>query len=364
MKKKASIISSIIFPEDISITGKENLLLQLNMLLSSLNCSQEIIDIVLVTNQKYLIKKLAKINNIKERNFQIIYIDNKKLKCCNNEKGELFQYAFSKIDMLESIKEYLLNKQNIKSIIISDIDCLFLDIKKLINYSLSIRSIAAINYRSEQFTDYRFDKIIGKCMDNLRINPGIYNIEIRHKNLAWINSGFIILSRNLAINLPKYSDISYFWISKNKQKVKDCCSNHYSDELIFSTIFNYKNGVEIDNKKSKIARFIWTCKTKKLTQNFFNPIYPPAHLHLPSIKWENRQLKIISNLITNKLFSKLALILINLWSLENRINPNLKNLICFKVIFKTFRIIENFIIKFNKEKFDLINKNIINSIRT
>ena len=34
------------------------------------------------------------------------------------------------------------------------------------------------------------------------------------------------------------------------------------------------------------------------------------------------------------------------------------NLLGFKVIFKTFRVIENFIIKFNKEKFDLINKQI------
>ena len=84
------------------------------------------VNIVLITNEEFLIKKIAKINNIEEKNYEIIFINNTMLKCCNNEKGELFQYAFSKIDMLESIKYYLSINKEITTIIISDIDCLFL----------------------------------------------------------------------------------------------------------------------------------------------------------------------------------------------------------------------------------------------
>ena len=180
--------------------------------------------------------------------------------------------------------------------------------------------------------------------------------------MAWINSGFMIINSKLAIELSEYSRKLYLWFYKNKKRVKRVCSNHYSDELIFSTIFNLVGGIEIDNKTSKIARFIWTCNTKTSTQNKFNPINSPAHLHLPSIKWDKRHLIIISYLFRSSFCSKLGLILINIWSIENRMNSIFKNLIFFKILFRTLRIIENMILKINLNKFDFIERNLIKDI--
>ena len=60
----------------------------------------------------------------------------------------------------------VLNNKKIKNIIISDIDCLFLKVKKLTNYASNVKSIAAINYRSELCIDKRFDNLIKDCMAN------------------------------------------------------------------------------------------------------------------------------------------------------------------------------------------------------
>lgn len=362
MKKETSIISSIIFPNDKNIEIRNNNLLQLNMYLASLRRFQDIINIVLITNEVLVTRKIARINNIKEKNLEIIYIDNKFLKCCNNEKGELHQFAFSKIDILRNIKSYLLDNKKIKNIIISDIDCLFLKVKKLINYASNVKSIAAINYRSEISTDKRFDNLIKDCIDNSILNKKKYPKRIPPHQMAWINSGFMIINRKLAIELSEYSRKLYLWFSQNKKRVKRVCSNHYSDELIFSTIFNLVGGFEIDNKTSKIARFIWTCNTKTKTQNKFNPINSPAHLHLPSLKWEKRHLIIISYLFINSFCSKIGLIFINIWSIENRLNKVLKKLIFFKILFGILRIIENMILKINLNKFDFVERNLIQNM--
>ena len=361
MKKQTSIISSIIFPKVITIEKQKNIIFQLNMYLSSLRRFQDIINIVLITNEVELARKVTRINKIKEKNLEIIFMNNKSLKCCNNEEGEVFQYAFSKIDMLEIIESYLIKNKKIKKIIISDVDCLFIKVNKLINYASNIRSIAAINYRNELFTDDRFDDLIKECIDNsINLNKkSIKSISIN--KMAWINSGFMIINRELAINFSEYSRKTYLWFEKNKERVKKICSNHYSDELIFSTIFNFVKGVEIDNRKSNIARLIWTCHTAKITQNTFNPINAPAHLHIPSIKWEKKHLIIISFLFKKPLISKLGLILINIWSIENRLNKDYKKLIFFKLILKIFRMIEYLILIFNKKNFDLIDKNFIKS---
>ena len=247
MKKETSIISSIIFPKEIKKETKINIILQLNMYLSSLKKFQEMVNIVLITNEEVLIKKIAKINNIEEKNYEIIFINNKILKCCNNEKGELFQYAFSKIDMLESIKSYLSINQKITNIIISDIDCLFLNVKKLLSFASNVKSIAAINYRSELFTDNRFDKLIKESIENTFQNNKKYHKKISTNQMAWINSGFMIIKSDLAIKLPQYSSKLYLWLSKNKKRIKRECSNHYSDELIFSSIFNFVKGTKINN---------------------------------------------------------------------------------------------------------------------
>ena len=78
------------------------------------------------------------------------------------------------------------NKQY-KKLIISDIDSIFMNMKRILIFSKNIKTLAAINYRNEQSTNEKFDKMLTTCIK--QSNPDFSNKE----KLAWINSGFIII---------------------------------------------------------------------------------------------------------------------------------------------------------------------------
>ena len=106
--------------------------------------------------------------------------------------------------------------------------------------------------------------------------------------MAWINSGFIILDIKLIPIILDSSKSIFNWLNKNMTHVKNVSDNHFGDEILFSAIFNKLEGIEIDNKRSKVARFFWTCQTKRITNTtpkLLNPINYPSHVHLPASKY-------------------------------------------------------------------------------
>ena len=91
----------------------------------------------------------------------------------------------------------------------------------------------------------------------------IGQIFIANKDMAWINSGFMILDIKLIPTILNSSKSIFNWLNKNMAQVKNVSDNHFGDETLFSAIFNKLEGIEIDNKKSKVARFFGHVKQKQ-----------------------------------------------------------------------------------------------------
>ena len=315
MKKRVCIVSTLVFKKDIEIEKRNNLLSQLYMLLTFLKHYQDKIQVILVSNKKNEILNLLKKIKINSKNIQILEIKNEELIFCNSSKGEHFRYAFSKLDALPIINNYLKSNKQYKKLIISDIDSIFMNMKRILIFSKNIKTLAAINYRNEQSTNEKFDKMLTTCIK--QSNPDFSNKE----KLAWINSGFVIIDILILPSVIKISEIYFRWINENKSYVKRVSSNHYSDEIIFSAIFNKFKGTEINNNSSKIARFYWTCTCANKTFLLLNPFNYPGHIHIPATKYlgNHCQMSTITKLGNFKYLNFFIIIFLNYLRLKSEI---------------------------------------------
>ena len=57
-----------------------------------------------------------------------------------------------------------------------------------------------------------------------------------NKDMAWINSGFIILDIKLIPIILDSSKSIFNWLNKNMTHVKNVSDNHFGDEILFSAI--------------------------------------------------------------------------------------------------------------------------------
>jgi hypothetical protein len=315
MKKEVCIASAIVFPTIETKGKRNNLVNQMKMWLTFLFHYQNEIQIVVITNEIKIISDLFKKINIRKENFDILKIKNEDLIYCNQSKNEHFRYAFSKLDSLPIINKFLNSNKKFKKLIITDIDSIFLDINKIINFTQNVKTLSAINYRSELTTNYKFDQMLSKCINTFSDN--FYN----NKKLAWINSGFIIFDINALPLIIQCIGNAFNWINNNKRYVKSTTSNHYSDEIVFSAIFNKFKGKELNNYSNEIARFFWTCNTKNKTPFFLNPLRYPSHIHLPASKYQNlnHQMYFLTKIGTIKKLNIFVIIFINYWSIKSRL---------------------------------------------
>ena len=341
--KKIAIALFVVFPNQNKIKI-ENLLDQLELSGSYLSYFQDNIQTLILSNEINLIKECQFIRKYKRSNITYFKIKNDDLDLCKKERNQTFQYAFPKIDCLKIINDYFEINKTYSHLIISDIDSIFLDINYLIKYTNKINTISAIDYIYEPYEKKGFQKMMYKMINtSLPKKFFLKDKNLKNKRMIWINSGFIIINRSLLEHLPQLSKDCYEWAKNNSDYIKE--SMDWGDEVIFSAIFNFVEGKAISARNSKIARFIWTCNIGGyLPYEFINPFKIPSHIHLPAIKWIPNQLKIITKLGAYSNIRFLSIIFINIWSLLERLTPDKRNLIHYKIIFKIINLIEKFLI--------------------
>ena len=163
-----------------------------------------------------------------------------------------------------------------------------------------------------------------------------------YKDLAWINSGFMIIDINFLPKIIESSRLVFEWVNKNINYVRNVSDNHYGDETIFSVIFNKFQGKVFNNKSSRIARFFWTCQTQRISDkalSFLNPFLQPSHIHLPAIKYieQCNRMSIITKIGAVKNLNFLVIILLNYWRFKARIY----NFLVKSSLYKRYKKIKN-----------------------
>ncbi len=346
MNKEVAIVFNAIFPEEDKNKSKKdqklienNLINQIKMSSIYLSHFKDKIHIIYLSNRLDLIDKLLNSLKIDNTNSSLIEISQKDLRICNEQKDERFQYAFSKLDTLTKIYKFINLNYSIRHIIISDIDVLFFGIENILNFSKSVKSIAAINYRDEHEHLPYFDEAMEKLIKLGSIE--LQNKSYKKKNYSWINSGFIVIEREIVKDIIKLKNKLYKWMNLNKNYILNSC-NHWGDEIIFSAIFNIYDGINIKNHKSKIARFLWTCSVP--LPFWLNPFNLPSHLHLPAIKWREQYMLVLIALGRYRITRRFSAVFLNIWSIDGRINNLIKSLIVYKIAIKFVKIIEKLII--------------------
>ena len=339
MKNKICISSTLVFPPNVENELKNNLLSQLSMMLTFLSHYQNEVHTVLVSNDIKTVLNLLIKKGFQYENFDVLEIKNDELNFCNAVDSSFSKYHFSKLDSLILLNNYFKENKKYTKLVISDIDCIFLDIKRIIKLSQNIKTIAAINYRSEKNTNYKFDNMLINAIREYW--PNFYS----NKDMAWINSGFMILDVKIIPTILNCSKSIFNWLNKNMEQVKNVSDSHFGDETLFSAIFNKIEGIALDNKKSKVARFFWTCQTKTISNTtpiLLNPINYPSHVHLPAIKYPDTkyQLFILAKVGLLKKLNFITIILLNSW----RTKARLHNFLVKSILYKVYKKIKNQII--------------------
>tara|TARA_B100000989_G_scaffold135667_1_gene100830 strand:+ start:23862 stop:24932 length:1071 start_codon:yes stop_codon:yes gene_type:complete len=342
--KNIAIALFIVFPEDKKYKEK-NLLSQIELSGIYLSYFQNKIQTLILSNNINLLKKCSFYRRYKKNNIKLFNLEDYNLTLCKNEKNQKFQYAFPKIDCLPIINDYFKKQANFSHLIISDIDSIFLDINYLIEYVKNVKTISAIDYYPDNYLKKDFQKMMKKLISS-SFQDSFYleDKKIKTKKMCWINSGFMIINKELLNHLPELSKSCYEWASENKNYIRE--SMGWGTEVIFSAIFNFVNGKKIAIRHSKVARFIWTCNIALyLPYEIINPLNIPSHIHLPAIKWVEKQLQILTLLGRYKKLRFLSIFFINMWGLTERIENSSRSKIHFRVILKLLSLTEEFIIR-------------------
>ncbi len=341
--KKIAIALFIVFPED-KKDKNNNLLSQIELSGTYLSYFQSQVQTLILSNDINILKKCSFYKRYKRDNISCFNLENNDLTFCKKEINQMFRYAFPKIDCLATINEYFKENTFFSHLIISDIDSIFLDINYLVEYAKGVKTISAIDYYPEHYLKKGFQKM----MENLISSslPRTFYLKdknIKSKRMLWINSGFMIINKELLNHLPALSKSCYEWASENKNYIKE--SMGWGTEVVFSAIFNFVNGKKIEIRHSKVARFIWTCNIANyLPYEIINPFNIPCHIHLPATKWVDKQMQILTILGRYKILRFLSIFFINIWGLTERIENKKRRKIHFRMMFKILSLIEKSII--------------------
>lgn len=296
---------------------------------SRLRSSQ--LHLYVLTNDKS-IEVILNRSDLSQDSYSIDLVSRKELVFTHGREGENFELAFAKLDAVVRSETILKLKSTIKAVVVTDVDAIITNAWPIVETCLSTQSITAINYRSEQVTSDRFDV----AMQLISANSKWANIDDRMNipSKAWINSGFMIIKKEFVFDLIESHDLSVRSenMTKNYQYIKTNCCNHYGDELIFSSLFSDVLGEQILLNSSKLAQLIWTCHTEANTFRLVNPFSPPAHLHVPAIKWSQLDLKCLTYLACKRFGVFRSMLLINDRSIKahcrgNRIVKYLRGLL-------------------------------------
>ena len=250
-------------------------------------------------------------SDLSQDSYSVDLIDRKELVFTQGREGEHFELAFAKLDAVVRSETILRLQSTIKAVVVTDVDAIITNTLPIVETCLSTQSITAINYRSEQVTSVQFDA----AMQLISANSKWANIDEKMNipSKAWINSGFMVIKKDFVLDLIESRDLSERSenMKKNYKYIKLNCCNHYGDELLFSSLFSDVVGEQISLNSSKLAQLIWTCHTEANTFRLVNPFSPPAHLHVPAIKWSQLDLRLLTQLASKRFGVFRSMLLIN-----------------------------------------------------
>ena len=323
-------ITTCVYPENLSSKelrhAQKSLEGQLIILLLSASRYHPGSIFFIFTNQKKfinsLIKKWPQLSRI---NIKLIPEENIiDLNHCKNHSGEHFTYAFCKLDAIHAYKKssYFEPKTNI---ILSDIDAILLPKEEKSLSFFKTKNPIAISYKNELQLGSNLHKVINAINKDTSIADKRNSI-----NDHWINSGFIVLNNKMIENIQINSKKLVDNLRENRELARTMI-DHYSDEIIFCSIFKYNSGIGIPNMRNNgIANFYWTTVTKTRTLRFISFIKYPFHLHLPTSKVQRNFSKVLTSFLSssihlpNKIEVFILILFININGLYGRyIRPNL-----------------------------------------
>lgn len=314
------VLLTVVLPADPD--KAKSLLDQLKMFLaffSRLRSSQ--LHLYILTNYKS-IDVILNGSGLPQDSYSIDLISKKELVFTHGREGEPFELAFAKLDAVVRSEKILSLQSTIKAVVVTDVDAIITNAGPIVDTCLSTHSMTAINYRSEQVTSDQFDV----AMQLISANSKWRNIDGKQyiPSKAWINSGFMIIKKEFVLDLIESHDLSERSenMTKNYQYIKSNCSNHYGDELLFSSLFSDVLGEPISPNSSKLAQLIWTCHTEANTFRLLNPFSPPAHIHVPAVKWSPLDLKLLTRLASKRFGIFRSTLLINDRSIKAHCSGN------------------------------------------
>ena len=251
--------------------------------------------------------------------FTVELIKKHELRFVQGREKEEFELAFAKIDAVIRSESLLRSRKSLKALVVTDIDTILTNTSAIVKACLDVRNMMAINYRSEQETTQLFDQ----AMQAISIDSKWENCSNEFPK-SWINSGFMVMNKDFVLALIKESDfeIRSANMDQYSELIKRGCDNHFGDELLFSSLFSDIGGQEIPLYNSKLAQLIWTCRTKMPTFRFINLLFPPAHLHLPAIKWSPDAMTLLMTLANQRFGMLKSIIALNHWSVHAHFGGN------------------------------------------
>ena len=251
--------------------------------------------------------------------FTVELIKKHELRFVQGRDKEEFELAFAKIDAVIRSESLLRSRKSLKALVVTDVDTIFTNTSAIVKACLDVRNMMAINYRLEQETTELFDQ----AMQAISIDSKWENCSDKFPK-SWINSGFMVMNKDFVLALIEENDFAIRSANMDQyaELIKRGCDNHFGDELLFSSLFSDIGGQEIPLYDSKLAQLIWTCRTKMPTFRLINLLFPPAHLHLPAIKWSPDAMTFLITLSNQRYGILKSIIALNHWSIHAHFGGN------------------------------------------
>lgn len=311
------ILVTLIVPPD--PRKSESILQQLNLFLayySRLQSHQ--LHLLVVTNYVAAWDVIRQYGLASEK-FTVDIVKKHELNFVQGRENENFELAFAKIDAVIRSGSLLRSQKSLKALVVTDIDTIFINTSAIVKACLNVRNMMAINYRFEQETTHVFDQ----AMQAISLDTKWENCSKKLPK-SWINSGFMVMNKEFVLDLINANDFAKRSANMDQYSklIRRGCDNHFGDELLFSSLFNDIDGQEIPLRNSTLAQLIWTCHTKMPTFRLINPLSPPAHLHLPAIKWSPEAMTLLMKFAKQRHGIFKSIIALNHWSVHAHFGGN------------------------------------------
>lgn len=279
------------------------------------------LHLYVLTNDEFIYTILEE-SVLPKASYSADLIERNELVFTQGREGEHFELAFAKLDAVVRSESILRRQSSLKAVVVTDVDAIITNTKPIIEACFSTDSISAINYRSEQMTSIQFDAAMQLISANSKWQNSNYQLCTPSK--AWVNSGFMIINKDFILDLIRSHDLLLRSenMTKNYAFIKANCNNHFGDELLFSSLFSDVSGQQISLYTSNLAQLIWTCHTEANTFRLVNPFSPPAHIHVPAIKWSPVELKFLTQLASKRFGVFRSMLLINNCSIKAHCSGN------------------------------------------